>query len=157
NFESEKSYMAGITITAPESWGVMSGSSLTAGVIDHAGAAGNLPHLFNFYAGGTFKTGVEGLLVGASFDYVGSEATTTVGSFYANAIAGYVSFQVDKAKFSVRGEYASGTSSAGPFANGGKAAAGSNTELFGVTGTVEYKLWENVISRLELRWDSDVS
>jgi hypothetical protein len=32
-------------------------------------------------------------------------------------------------------------------------AIGDDVELFGLTGTVQYDLWENVISRLEIRWD----
>ncbi|MEW6303913.1 MAG: outer membrane beta-barrel protein [Verrucomicrobiota bacterium] len=162
--ESEKSYMAGFTLTAPDSWGALAGSTLSAGVVDHASGAGTGSDIINWYVGGTFKTGVEGLTVGASYDYQGRDADPTAAAFYANAIAGYVSYQAtEKMKLSLRGEYASGSSgtaagvATGPFSVFGKAIAGSNTELFGVTGTVDYSLWENVISRLELRWDSDVS
>ena len=30
-------------------------------------------------------------------------------------------------------------------------------KVFAVTGTLQYDLWENVISRLEVRWDHDAS
>jgi hypothetical protein len=31
--------------------------------------------------------------------------------------------------------------------------AGSDNEAYALTGTVQYNLWENVISRAEIRWD----
>jgi hypothetical protein len=166
--ETEKSYMTGFTLTAPDSWGALGGSALSVGVIDHASGAG-AADIINWYAGVTLKTGLEGLTVGASYDYQGRDGEAPGGpAFYANAIAGYFSYQAtEKLKLNLRGEYASGTSgsaaggvlglgfSAGAVA--GKALAGSNVELFGVTTTIDYSLWENVISRVELRWDADVS
>jgi hypothetical protein len=169
NIESEKAYMIGFTATAPDSLGFMSGSTLSAGGIYHAGANGgtvasNDGHIYNFYIGATMKTGVEGLLAGASMDYQGRDAAVGgSGSYYANAYAVYLSFQVsEKLKSAFRAEYASGSStvtagSALPFGNAAKFAAGNNVEVMSFTGTVDYKLWENVISRVELRWDSDVS
>jgi len=155
NTESLKSYMGGITLTAPDSFGFLAGSTLSAGVIDHAstGIAGNV---VNYYVGTTVKTGVEGLLAGASFDYQGRERNTAAApAFYANAFGGYLSYQVtEKIKVNGRAEYASGTSTLGPLAS---AKVGSNTEVVDFTGTVEYKLWENVLSRLEMRWDHDAS
>ena len=67
----------------------------------------------------------------------------------AYALAGYLSYQItDKATFNGRIDYARGKS--GVFFVSDDGAA---TELLSVTGTVDYSLWENVISRLEVRWD----
>jgi len=116
---------------------------------------------------------VEGLLVGGAFDYQGRSGSGAVGAaatsaFYANAFGLYLSYQVtEKVKTSLRAEYASGTRQTGaaagvaivgaPFSVAGATVSagtvGSNVELVGLTGTVDYKLWENVISRAEVRWD----
>ena len=45
----------------------------------------------------------------------------------------------------------------GPFVNAGKAGGANNSEFLSLVGTVDYALWANVISRAEIRWDSDVS
>ena len=34
---------------------------------------------------------------------------------------------------------------------------GHHAELFGLTGTIDYSLWANVISRLEVRWDHSLT
>lgn len=158
--ESHKSYMAGFSLTAPDSLGFLSGSTLSAGAITHAsnGAAGNV---VNYYAGATMKTGLEGLLVGASYDYQGRSGNAASASFYANAFGAYLSYQItEKAKTALRAEYANGSSTpfiGAPFGSAAINATGSNTELVGVTGTLDYKLWENVISRVEMRWDHSAS
>jgi len=35
-------------------------------------------------------------------------------------------------------------------------AGGYNEKIFAVTGTLEYQLWDNVVSRLEGVWDHDL-
>src|SRR5437763_7322952 len=54
--ESEKTYMASITITAPESWGFLSGSAWYAGIID--GLAGGSKDTTSAYVAGSLKTPV---------------------------------------------------------------------------------------------------
>ena len=50
----------------------------------------------------------------------------------------------------LRGEYAStDTTVLGSGAN----LPGGNSEVLAFTGTVQYDMWKNVISRLEFRWD----
>src|SRR5437763_2173607 len=110
--ESEKTYMASVSITAPESWGFLSGSAWYAGLVD--GLAGNSQDTTSLYAGGSLKTPVEGLSVGAAFDYrFGGPSAATVayagGNSWAYAIAGYASFQAnEKWKFNIRGDYTEG-------------------------------------------------
>jgi hypothetical protein len=145
--ESYKTYMGAIAFTAPESMGFMQGSTLYVGVINGFNPAGAVETLL--YVGGTLATPVKGLKLGASFDYAGvSGQDLTAGeSSYANAYALYASFQAsEKLSLHTRGEYA--TSDAPSVFLGG-----NTSKVFALTETVQYDLWKNVLSRLELRWD----
>ena len=166
--ESDKAYLAALAVTAPDSWGFLKGSSLTAGVIQHdsAGGAGSAGKVVNYYVGASLNTPIEALKVGASYDYQGRAGSGAAGgatsASYANAASIYTSYALtEKIKVNTRAEYASGTSSAfspsAPFVNAAKAAVGSNSEFLSLTGTVDYALWANVTSRAEVRWDADVS
>ena len=157
--ESEKTYLASVSITAPESWGFLSGSAWYAGLID--GLAGNSQDTTSLYAGGSLKTPVEGLSVGAAFDYrFGGPSAATVayagGNSWAYAIAGYASFQAnEKWKFNIRGDYTEGTD--GTFYDRGAAGKNLQNRLGALTITSDYALWANVVSRAELRWDHSTS
>ena len=62
----------------------------------------------------------------------------------------------DKLSFNARAEYVYGKSryvDNGYDEGGYSSADHSSADGFELTGTVEYDLWVNVISRLELRWD----
>ena len=157
--ESEKTYMASISITAPESWGFLKDSAWYFGVIDGlagntSGATANSTDTTSVYAGGSLHTPVEGLSVGGSFDYrFNGPNAVTVGDNWAYAVAGYLSFQAsEKWKFNLRGDYTEGSD--GTFYN----RAGLNQNRLGaLTVTADYALWQNVISRAELRWDHSMS
>jgi len=158
--ESEKTYLASVSITAPESWGFLSGSAWYAGLID--GLAGNSKDTTSLYAGGSLKTPVEGLSVGAAFDYrFGGPSATAVpyvgGQSWAYAIAGYASFQAnEKWKFNIRGDYTEGTD--GTFYDrGNDGLKNLQNRLGALTLTADYALWANVVSRAELRWDHSTS
>jgi hypothetical protein len=166
--ESHKAYMASIAVTAPESMGFMSGSTLYAGVVDgFAGDAGQ--DTVSGYVGGSILTPVEGLGVGAAFDYRwnGNNLVTT-DSNWAYAIAGYATYQAtEKLKFAGRVDYTKGSD--GTFYNAGvqpvdpddpasvAASTDEQNELFSFTATAEYALWANVITRAEFRWDNCLS
>src|SRR6266480_3206558 len=130
-----------------------------AGVID--GLAGNSQDTTSLYAGGSLKTPVEGLSVGAAFDYrFGGPSAATVayagGNSWAYAIAGYASFQAnEKWKFNIRGDYTEGTD--GTFYDRGAAGKNLQNRLGALTITSDYALWANVVSRAELRWDHSTS
>jgi len=150
--ESEKTYMASVSVTAPESWGFLKDSAWYFGVID--GLAGNSKDTTSVYAGGSLHTPVEGLSVGGAFDYrFNGPNGVTVGNNWAWAIAGYASFQAnEKWKFNVRGDYTEGSD--GTFYD----RIGLNQNRLGaLTLTADYALWANVISRAELRWDHSMS
>lgn len=149
--ESYKAYMGAITLTAPESMGFLAGSTLTGCVMNGLNyaspSAGFVPaDQTSWYIGGTFNTPVKGLKVGAAYDYAGVSDQPLTGekSSYANATAIYASMQLtEKLSLHGRGEYASASSAATFMAE----------EVFAATGTLQYDLWKNVVSRLEFRWD----
>jgi len=161
--ESKKSLVSLLTFTAPDSWGGFKGSAFYAGFdIGQGGATTGFngggigpvsPHnRKELYLGATVNTPVTGLTFGASWDSIEHEDTGGLDTGYFQAIAGYGSYKfTDKLTFNGRAEWANGylldTSGAayGP-------AYGMH-DVFALTGTLQYDLWANVISRLELRWD----
>jgi len=168
--ESYKSYMATFVFTAPESWGWCGGSTVYGGVVNgfdrFTSGDGVTEVSFNqtsWFVGSTVKTPFEGLMLGASYDYAGvHDGSSSLGSsLYANAAAIYASYRAtEKLSVHARGEYYWRS----PFEVGfGMPPGGSPGSTFypgvlpskalGVTGTVQYDLWANVISRLEFRWD----
>jgi hypothetical protein len=152
--ESQKTYMASITITAPDSWGFLKGSAWYAGVID--GLAGNTQDTTSVYAGGSIATPIEGLSIGGAFDYRFDGANTlTPGNNWAYAIAGYLSFQAtEKLKLNGRVDFTQGSD--GTFFNSGGVGSDDQNSLGSVTVTADYALWANVISRAEFRWDRNL-
>ncbi|MEP6662547.1 MAG: outer membrane beta-barrel protein [Verrucomicrobiota bacterium] len=149
NSESRKTYMASVTLTAPESFGALAGSALYAGIVD--GFNGNAKDdQTSYYIGGTLATPVTGLKIGASYDQVSSGGSGLGG--YASALALYASFQAtEKLSLHSRAEYAKGA------IGNSFAAGGTYGKIFALTGTIQYDLWQNVISRLEVRWDHSAS
>ena len=141
--ESYKTYMGSLSLTAPDSWGFLAGSTLYGGVVNGFGGGATVTgNQINLYSGLTLATPVSGLRVGFAYDYMGipnqTIAGTPVGSAWANSLGAYVSFQAtEKLSFHTRGEYV--------WQSGG--------DLMELTGTVQYDLWKNVLSRLEIRWD----
>ncbi|MBI3415369.1 MAG: outer membrane beta-barrel protein [Verrucomicrobia bacterium] len=169
--ESVKSYMASVVFTAPESWGSLKGAALYAGIVDHGKQVAPSVDTQNYYVGVTTPTGLEGLSVGASYDYQGfSHRDGFNPSGYANAASFYTTYKHDKWSFNNRFEYATSGNSYNPFGVSGyyypgevedslaSAAATTNhhPQLIGETFTVDYSLWANVISRVEFRWDHDL-
>ena len=140
--ESLKTYQAGLTLKAPESWGWLAGSSLYAGVID--GGISNAKDSLSLYTGASISTPIKALSLGVSYDYL---ANGSFSGSYANAYAVYVTYQLtEKLKANLRGEYAN--------SSGGIFIAGNNDEkIAGVTATLDYALWANVVTRAEFRWD----
>jgi hypothetical protein len=98
----------------------------------------------SYYVGATLNTPIDVLKVGASYDYMAIDDQPLRGATYANATAVYASLKLtEKMTLFGRGEYAS---SGSPLLFGAE-------EVFAVTGTLQYDLWKNVLSRLEVRWD----
>lgn len=155
-----QTYMGSIVLTAPEGMGFLEGASLYGGVVHGLGSAelNDGDPRTSLYGGLTIPTPLENLGVGVAYDYRMTERARVGAddaSEYATAIAGYVTYQLtEQLKLGVRGEYATG--SAGTW--GAKPVAGpNNEEFFGLTTTLDYNLWANVLTRLEFRWDTDLS
>ena len=140
-------------MTAPDGWGFVSGSTLYAGVVNgfnqSTATNGLNGTALNLYGGVTLNTPIKGWRFGASYDY--ASRTENRADAWAGTL--YSSYQLtEKASLHLRGEYAEtdsnafGTAPDGPLSNG-------DSKLFGVTATVQYDLWKNVISRLEFIWD----
>ncbi|HEU0009521.1 MAG TPA: outer membrane beta-barrel protein [Verrucomicrobiae bacterium] len=150
--ESYKTYLAGLFLTAPDDWGFLGGSAFYATFHNgyNSGFAGGADQT-SYFVGATVNTPLKWLKVGACYDYLGT--TSDFGdSSYANAYTLYSSIQIPDSKFSLhlRGEYAnSDTAVLGSGAN----LPGGNSEVFATTATLQYDLWQNVLSRLEFRWD----
>jgi len=153
--ESMKAYMTSLTITAPDSWGFLSGSALYGGVVN--GFSGNTKNTTSTYVGLSMQTGVEGLSVGAAYDYRNNGANTVVvGQNWAYAIAGYVTYQAtEKWKLSFRGDLTQGSD--GTFYDRTSPGSSGQNRLASLTLTADYALWANVVSRAEFRWDHSVS
>jgi len=155
-----KTLMGTISYTAPSSWGSMAGSTLDAGVIYGFGGDSRYPdyhangNQINYYAGATLNTAWKPLKLGVSLDYVHNYAPDYwVPSEYFEvnvlAVDVYGTYKAtDKLSLSGRIEYTDINASG---ING--VSFSPTMDGVAVTGTVDYAIWANVISRLELRWD----
>jgi len=148
-----KTYMGSLTYTAPTSWGWAAGSSLYAGIVyGYAGGAYMDGNQVNYYGGATLNTPWKQVTTGFAFDFAqnlggGSES----GNYYQTTDVLVLGFYgtykaTDKLSINGRAEYVYGEQ----FTRGMDSGHGDGFE---VTGTVEYDLWANVMTRLELRWD----
>ena len=163
--ESYKTYMGSVAITAPESLGFASGSTLYGGIVNGfnnsvLGSGLGMPAL-NAYVGGTLATPITGLRLGAAWDLLNIDTKNPSPAVFPGtkavadiwSIAGYGSFQAtEKLSFHGRVEYVTGDIDQG-FGAFGLGNFGRNNGIYAVTVTAQYDLWKNVISRLEFRWD----
>jgi hypothetical protein len=172
--ESCKTYLALLTVTgagcghpdASLSFGYTEGNTATAAPTDSS------PRIHNFFAGARLPLPVSGLAIGIAYDYQANAAAGVPATFfepagptstYANATALYLDYKIEKWTFNTRFEYASGTAgnsifgSRGSFGSAKPLNGPNNEEFLGVTATAGYQLWQNVLSRLEFRWDHDLS
>lgn len=149
--DTTKTYMGSAVLTAPDSTGFLAGSVLTLGFIDSGidGASDTQ----NYYAGLTFPTPIEGLNLGASFD-LRKDGGSVVGVPNVDeemAIGLYASYQAsEKLRINGRAEWAQADGKVGKAGIGGSGLE----EAIGLTLTLDYALWENVLSRLEVRYDN---
>jgi len=160
--EGEKGLVSLLSFTAPTNWGFLSGSSAYFGFDWGQGPAGGAPRRDHFYIGGTLNTPVKDLTVGGAFDYVTHEDVAGFDTGHAYAFGGYISYKLtDKLTLNGRAELAEGRY----FAATGLTGVGvippglpaDEEQIFALTGTLQYDLWANVISRLEVRWDDAVN
>ncbi len=172
--ESKKSLVSLLTYTAPDSWGAFKGSAFYVGfdlgqggaTTDVYGAAAKPHDRSELYVGATVNTPVSGLTFGGSWDSIEHNDVGGVDADYFQAFAGYASYKLtDKLTLNGRIEYADGlglSTISGPSVVTVAAGEGGTTtvvvpnpltKVLDATATLQYDLWANVISRLEIRWD----
>ncbi len=158
--EGKKAVLGLLTLTAPDSWGALKGSALYGGFDIGQGAASASTE--EWYLGATINTPLTGLSFGASWDSIQDAAGINIfgvgyDAGYFQSIAGYAQYVInDKAKISARYEYANGTALSNlETVNGAVLPYGTLNKVMALTGTFEYDLWANVISRIEVRWDKN--
>jgi hypothetical protein len=157
NFTS-KTIMGSVALTAPDSMGFLKGSTLYAGFVDGWGAGygnggstanSNGQTTMNIYAGAVINTPVAGLTAGIAYDYLHGNGQfydttgTDLGSTpTVNNFGFYASYKATE-KLSLHGRYEYGWWN----------SDGSTGCYYGLTGTIQYDLFANVISRLEVRYE----
>ena len=171
--ESQKTYMASIAYELPDSAGSMAGTAVYLGFVDGlvTGDAGF--DKTSYFVGATIPTPMDGLSLGAAFDYAQDTTLSQLGftpeqlsalawadgeitpeeikageNYDAKrdvwALAGYLSYQMDaKSVFNGRIDYVNVESTALP----------EDAQFLSLTGTLAHKMWDNVLTRLEVRWD----
>jgi hypothetical protein len=177
---AKKTFLGSVAFTAPSSWGWAAGSTIYAGTVYGFTSGSSFPvpansrafaaqNQWNLYAGATVNTPCKALTVGVAFDYVqnlggGSsyqyvDGGTYSGSYHTDvSVLGlYATYKVtDKLSLNARGEWIHGTVIGAYRYVGDYSYSGSqenSADAYELTGTVEYDMWANVISRLEVRWD----
>lgn len=170
--DTTKTYMASVALTAPESFGFLHGGTLYAGIVDgRLGATAGGDYRTSYYLGASIPTPVEGLKAGVAFDYLVMNNRPGHNNGNSSALAAYLSMRAtEKLTLHARVDYIRlggdglTTQAAPPPAN--PAFTGNNVlantafaatdEFISTTLTADYQLWKNVISRAELRWDTDL-
>jgi hypothetical protein len=163
--ESEKAFLGSLTVILPDATSFLAGSTLYAGIVDGK-SLGTSEDTTSYYAGATLSTPVEGLAVGLAYDYRNDGRQLPVGlsgglvpasaDNWAWATAVYISYHAsEKLKLNLRGDYTRGTS--GTFFVNRAAAGETENELGALTLTLDYLLWANVLSRLEVRCDHSLN
>jgi len=156
-------YSGAVTVKAPESWGWLAGSALYGGIVDSL--VTNQRNYMNYYAGLSLPTPIKEVTLGFAYDFADrSNDYYGTGGFqntYAQAVSGYISYQItEKLRLNTRVEYANGSSSQGGIwitpVDADVYAGGAREKIFALTGTLEYQLWDNVVSRLETVWDHNL-
>jgi len=160
--ESKKAYLGMITLTAPESFGSMKGATLSAG---YTGADQSIATSFpynnwrqqNLYAGLSLPLPITGLSLGLAYDYTsGLGSTSAKSGSYANASAVYLAYKAsEKLTFNNRLDYT--TASDGVLYGATATRKDKNNALISETLTMDYSLWDNVVSRVEFRWDHSLT
>ena len=165
-------FMWGPTLTAPDSFGWAKGATLSAGTIITGGNTaqgttgafnnGNGNGAKNVYVGFTLPTPVTALKAGGAFDYL---QANDIGA-HTWDLAGYATYAFnEKLSLNLRAEYMNaGGNTAAPIVGGGTTPvslnggafqdpSGANAQAQEITATIQYAMWANVLTRLEIRWD----
>ncbi len=162
--QSMKTYMGAIALTAPESFGFLKGATLYAGAMNGRPAGGSSPDKTWYYVGAAIPTPLDGLAVGVAWDHVSIPNNGGISHMDTDALAGYIDFKAtDKLTVHTRLDYIhlGGDGLAIPITGPGDLITGGTAfspgdQFLTTTVTLDYALWQNVISRAEFRWDHDL-
>jgi hypothetical protein len=145
--ESYKTYMGSIAVTAPDDWGFLAGSTMYGGIVNGFSSSYGGSQT-SYYLGTTLATPVTGLRLGAAFDLLNVHSPAAVDGGETWAVSMYASFQAtEKLSFHGRAEYLRDRGNQQFF------GSGAAQKVLAMTATAQYDLWENVLTRLEFRWD----
>jgi hypothetical protein len=157
-----KTILGNVVFSFPTSTGWAAGSSLYLGAVYGYGGGGTTAYAkgdqFNGYVGLTLNTPWKALTVGAAFDYVQNLGGGTAFAGYSyhtdeTVIGLYANYKAtDKLSLNARGEYIR-SSTLGTYTGEGSYTYNTHVIGYELTGTVEYDLWANVMTRAEIRWD----
>ena len=156
---SDFGYVLGAALTVPDSLGFLGGSSLYVGYVDGkdagnfglfptgaADADGNpiqAPNVENelLYIGASVNTPIEGVAIGIAYD-----DRQWGNHFDSDSVALYATYSLSEdASLSVR------------YDNGNIEFGGGNEDSFdNLALTLDYSIWENVLTRFEMGWESGV-
>ena len=156
---SDFGYVLGAALTVPDSLGFLGGSSLYVGYVDGkdagnfglfptgaADADGNpiqAPNVENelLYIGASVNTPIEGVAIGVAYD---DRQWGNGGD--SDSVALYATYSLSEdASLSVR------------YDNGNIDFGGGNEDSFdNLALTLDYSIWENVLTRFEMGWESGV-
>ena len=134
-------YVLGADFTLPDSLGFLGGSTLYVGYVDGSdeGQGGNTDDNTLLYIGASVNTPIEGLAVGIAYD----DRQTGAKGESADSVAVYATYSLsDDASISLR--YDNGTIEQGT----------AEDSFDNLALTLDYSIWENVTTRLELGWES---
>src|SRR6202007_822682 len=130
-------------------WGFLAGSTLSGCIMDGYNSAFG-DNETSYYIGATLNTPVAGWKVGLAFDDL--DVATPHGENWA--VGAYSSYQAtEKLSFHGRAAYPKNRGEQKVFQGidtSGNPFPTSPDEVLALTGTVQYDLWKNVLSRLEL-------
>jgi len=147
--ESYKAYLGDISLTAPSNWKWLAGSTLFGAVVsgyNPISPTGGPANQTSFYVGSIINTPLKALTFGLAYDYAALTKRPAALGSYANAASFYGHYQAtDKLQINSRAEWFTQSPSL--------AAPGLPAEVFALTETVQYNIWDNVITRAEVRWD----
>ena len=149
--ESYKTYMGSLALTAPDSWGFLSGSTLYGGIVNGFGrlVRGNSADSDQLLRGGDSGHASDRPAMGASFDYLDIQQILQRLLFRSPAIC---RFRRPRSSASMLARNTSRTRT--EFCSQDLNPGGAyKAEVLALTGTIQYDLWKNVISRVEVRWD----
>ena len=135
-------YVLGAEFAIPDSLGFLGGSTLYVGYVDGSdeGNDGNVDDNTLLYIGASVNTPIDGLAVGIAYD-----DREWGWGLDSDSVAVYASYSLsDDASIALR--YDNGTIEAG----------GAEDSFDNLALTLDYSLWENVTTRLELGWESGV-